>query len=1534
MGGSGGPKRWTLRLVAALAIGQVPCQNPSGRRVRGRGVVTRAATRGRLSVLHRAGIALAFALAASSMPTPAAADPVDVPPWTCAGAAVTDEEIEAFVALWAPRVQDQAFLDDYLALDDFPQDILDEGFHGLPEVDKQCLVSALYAQLAADVPGFGADLTTDVVHAFLYLWVFDKSFADAVAGEDGSGLPTPPNVEAPVGALDTLLNSLKVPDVNDLPLSVIPSSLQPPALITQTADQLLGALDPGLLPPLFTDPGGFIDLPPLPFPPLPTITPPVIDLEALILTGRSLLDSGTYRVCHENPSKPGLDAQCSIDVPLGTPVPRSVDGDLISDVLATLSPSIDPAFPGGFTFQWNVRKLKAGKVPTHVFAIFEPPNAFRQMKIGFASRDTLAVNSTARFTVKDIQRALNGDVDLRMSLTNQQPGTSLVTTFGTAQLIYSESPTGQAEPFDPIGAGLAMTPVPASFVTDARINTSVPNRDQYTVNIQSSVPTQLYLPISTFNTLEGSRKDFFGLVDKLPTTTNVDILDEGGKITANYNASAPINTFGVASRAYPVRTDLTTFEETQVIVKGVPTQIAAVVTPPLQVDLTMSAPVTSAEAQVRTVVTNVVQQRFAGQALQVPSEIHLLGSVDAAGDNVTADVTYRANANLGKLAFQMFDRAKNNATLDATITSVPRFIRAVVDKQAHDTTIDFDARSAPEAAPGSAGVGPIVVNYAANAAFLANTPADDHLVLKETGSTLQAHLQYTGLARARFVNHDDVSAADNDTIQALLGNTESRLFLIQADTQNVLLDARIDKLPQTMQLDYERLNDAHLIDYEASSGITSVQASALRKSTGEFLNAKVEGVPSSVHLTADLPNKSVVYSASSPVTKVEAAARTLKDGRTLDSTATVTGVPTNWDLSYNPDNARFRAGTDAVPMSIGSIKGTFTNHGAAIVPEAGQHAVLTLTGAGDLDASLAINALASFSYTKLANGFTAAATAGDGSPFHALANVTSNGKLIKADVVLSALPRPITITQEGEHLSYTGGGLYDLTADVEIRPVGGAAAENPPTVRGLALRDGPNGALKLKVFMEGAPTSLDADMSTTSFGFGGYKPPAADPTLNADIVLDDGASPLSTKVRLEGIPASAAGYGMGFGPIVIGDEGPDRKGIHADTTATLAGAGPLTVDLNTGAGAERKTAQIVLSNVPTFVDINGVIEPETFTFTGGLGEVIDSLKAFYKEGSAANWQVVAELTDVPTSFSFLQEGLTSADVVDPCAEVEKKFPVPRVVYTANSDDLDINVGTDPSLFGGGIAIAIKAGITNLGRVTTFTFDGTTLNITSTPDTDLIEVHVGGEIRIVKDFDEPDPCESPGDDAISVSITGDLDLRLPIEDFMLKIVGLTSMVITPGISTGFQGDFTSFEFGWDRVGLDLTLDLGLEICVDLGIEGCVDIPIVSIDELMFDINILFHTFKQEQEVWTGIPTPIPCDISIDDIDFYHLDLEILPAPVSKTWNGISLGNPASVGGAWVVTPDPFDLFPDIVVEAVTALFTSPFDSGFSPEVNCR
>ncbi len=1493
----------------------------------------RSATRGRVSLFRRASVVVAFVLAVGALPTPAAADTVDVPPWTCAGTALTTAEIDGFVALWAPRLQDQAFLDEYLAQQEFPQDILDEGYHGLPEVDKQCLISALHTQLIADVPGFGNGLATDVVQAFVYMWIFDKSFSEAIAAEqDGAGLPTPPNVEAPLGALDILLNSLKVPNVSDLPLSVIPPSLQPPALVSQTADQLLGALNPGLLPPLFTDPGGFINIPPLPFPPLPTVTPPVIDLEALILTGRSVVDSATYRVCNESPFTPGLDAQCSADVPLGTPVPRSVDGDLISDVVATLTPLADAEFPGGVTFQWNVRKLKSGKVPTHVFAIFEPPNAFRQMKVGFASKDTLAVNSTAKFTVKDIPRAVNGDVDLRMTLTNQQPGASLATTFGTAQLIYSENPDGGAEPFDPIGAGLVMAPVPASFVTDARINTSVATKDQYTVNVQSSVPTLLYLPINTYNTLAGSQKQFYGLVDKLPTTTNIDILDEGGKITANYNASAPINTFGVASRDYPSRPDKTTFEETLVTVKGVPTQISAVVTPPLQVDLTMSAPVTSAEAQVRTVVSNVVQQRFAGQAQMVPSEIHLLGTVDAAGDNVTADVTYRANANLGKLAFQMFDRAKNNATLETTIESVPPFIKALVDKQANDTTIDFDARSASDAAPGSAGVGPIVARYAANAAFLTNTPADDHLVLSETGSTLQAELKYTGLTRARFVNNDDVSAADNDTIQALIGNTQQRLFLIQADMQNVKLDARIDKVPQTMQLDYERLNDAHLIDYQASSGITSVQASALRKSTGEFLNAKVEGVPATLQLTADLPNKSVVYSASSAVTKVEAAARTLKDGRTLDTTATVIGVPTNWDLSYNPDNARFRAGTDAVPMSIGSIKGTFTNHGAAIVPESGQHAVLTLNQAGDLDASLAINQLGSFSYTKAANGFTASATAGDGGPFHALADVTSNGKVIKADVVLSALPKPITITQDGERLSYTGDGLYDLTADVEIRPVGGAAAESPPTVRGLALRDGPNGALRLKAFMQGAPTSLDADMSTTSFSFGGYRPPAADPTLNADIVLDNGASPLSTKVRLEAIPAG--GYGMGFGPIVIGDEGPDKKGIHANTTATLAGAGPLTVDLNTGAGSERKTAQIVLSKVPTFVDIDGVIEPETFTFTGGLGEVIESLKAFYKEGSAANWQVVAELTDIPTSFSFLQEGLTSPDVVDPCAEVEKKYPIPRVVYTASSDDLDINVGTDPSLFGGGIAIAIKAGITNLGRITTFTFDGSKLIIESTPDTDEIEVHVGGELRIVKDFDEPDPCESPGDDAISVSVTGDLDLRLPIEDLKLKIVGLKSMVVTPGISTGFEGDFTSFEFGWDRVGLDLTLNLGLEICVDLGIEGCVDIPIVAIDELMLDINILFHTFRQVQDVWTGIPTPIPCDISLTDVDFYHLDLEILPDPEAKTWNGVSLGNPVNAGGAWVVTPDPFDLFPDVVVEVVTALFTSPFDSGFDPEVNCR
>jgi hypothetical protein len=67
------------------------------------------------------------------------------------GVTTSPAERDRFVGLWAPRVNDKAFLEGFLNAASVPQSILAEGFHGLDAAAQGWLVVCLVDRLVATV---------------------------------------------------------------------------------------------------------------------------------------------------------------------------------------------------------------------------------------------------------------------------------------------------------------------------------------------------------------------------------------------------------------------------------------------------------------------------------------------------------------------------------------------------------------------------------------------------------------------------------------------------------------------------------------------------------------------------------------------------------------------------------------------------------------------------------------------------------------------------------------------------------------------------------------------------------------------------------------------------------------------------------------------------------------------------------------------------------------------------------------------------------------------------------------------------------------------------------------------------------------------------------------------------------------------------------------------------------------------------------------------------------------------------------------
>lgn len=1430
----------------------------------------------------------------------------------------TVSQVGDFVAQWSVHLDDDAFMKSYLAgSGDVPAS-------NASAADKACLIDGLAARLAQEHPGFGAGRDPQLVDALLGSVIFDRGKA-----QPSTDASTPDTSPAPATPLDGALDRLRAVLPSGVP-SVTPD-VQIGPTTTIGADAIVAA-GPSATPLVTTHAGLTYTASDEPLLGLPSLPSPSTLLGLL----GTILNSITYRVCTESAT---VTLKCSLPTPLAVPVLVDDTGDNLPDVSAALTPAL--TLTGGAQLQFSVSSLLAQPgAPAHVFAVFSVVGTSRQFAVGFDGRAShLGANNKMVFTLQSIARALSGDIDAGFKLTYASPGADTAVTFDVAT-VSGGSLT------DPIDASLEFAPTPKTFTAGLRMqNTATP---EYTASVQSSVPTTLTAHATIAQTAAGTETAFDGVVDQLPSSINVDVHDSGSAITADYSGSAKIDDLALAVRQVPDVTDPDTYAIASADLTQIPKTMHLVVTKPYDAVLSTDTGIGETTVSLRSVRDGVTHSEIYGDISNVPTNVHLHGDVTGAGNDFTTAFTYTADAVVPQLHFRLFDDQDLHAFVDATVADLPKYVHVSVAKHPHDSAASFDARTAESDAPGSASVGPITLKYTSTGTQLADAdlPATDYVVLHETASDVQAALQYTGLSLASYALHDDVTDADHDTVTAELRNAGPRVVTLEGDTPALTVSSVIDALPADMTLDYAKQGSETDVHYHASAPISSMTAAVAEKSGDHAsVGAAVTGVPDDVQIAMDQAAGTLDWTASGPVDSLGLSGQVNAAGRTWTGGATLADVPRSWSLGFGPSAYSFQA-----QGSVGSLGAYLTNHGSAPT-ESGNHAIANYdAGSGDLDASFEMSSVHAFSYTPSDSGFTATAQMGGGLPFHLAANLlladdTASAQHldeISADATIDPLPTSMTFSQQGTSLDYTSDTSPDIDAAVAIgRADAVAATPTPPTVRGVSLRDGracdPSGcadADRIRLFLQGAPSGLHADLAKVDYGITHYAPPAGHNEFDADVVLDsnpDASKHLSALVTLGGIASS--GQDMEIGPLTtVAGPVPDSE------TTTIAyhgnhAVGPLTASVVAG----DKTIYATVSNLPTSMSFAATTRPDGMEFSGDLADQISSITAFYKPTGAANWALSASLHQLPQTFDFSQLTLGDQPSSDPCAPPPPHPPVPTVDYTASADTLDITATVDLGQLSSSLSGSITAGITDLGHDTHASWDGTKLTLTSVPQTASFEMHVpNATVSIHDDFDTsaPDPCHPSGDPGfISFSANGHLYVTAHIHDAGMTLTDVSSLTLTPGFSSAVQGNFGTFSFGWSGLSVDIDAALNVDVTIDFGGGISVSPTLASLDAVFSTVvHVDFGVYQQTPDTFLTIPTPVPC--GIDPPAVYEVHVSITPDRVATGHDGFTVPGPTdATGDAWVITLNPFGLLPDTVLDAVTGLFTSPLSHGLDASFDC-
>lgn len=784
---------------------------------------------------------------------------------------------DRFVNLWSARFADNAWLTKFTKLDKVPADILAEGFHAMSEETQVWLESCLLDDMLATT----GETPTAAKRRDYLLGIHMIIFGKAELAKMRKDLSSPPPVQqapqqqpvhqgATSAALDAMseqLTSATSLRTADLPKADVAAPT--PTTSTNVATQTTPGLKTLIAAPAVTPtrsaakpavapnvvPTGLEPNPITQVPLVPLVLKAVDELLKLVsqiqgvlftLPVVNILASAFYRICAESPTMP---LSCSISLPVGVPIPADVTGDNVPDVLGALFP-VTNLIDVGAKFQ--VTRLHTAPLPAHVFAVYDTPIVKKRIEVGFDGRaSSLAYNQGAQFTVKNVVKALTGDVQVGAVVTAAQPGPTEALTFAVKDLVGGSVGVPAAEE-NPLGGSMQMNPFPEKFTVNARF-THTAGKDQDTFNVESTTPTRVDAVVDqkTTTTTPKSDRQFTATVDKLPTSVTVDLVHQGEKQSIDYSASTPIDLVRATDTATADVSHAGSFTESVYEVKGVPSKVHVDLQGAQDIQYTANAAIPEVSFSTRTLADNVLQQQINAKAHQVPKSVHVT--------NLTMSdqqaVTYDADTNLADVELGMYDKSEagDETNLVAKATSIPTHLQFT---QTRSTGV-YDMSA-------NAGIGLIEASMTRNGGSILPLPGKDHATVLKQGTALGLDFRLTGFKSAHFDGSEDTTVA-----LGLSPGGQSFDAIADLDDPNVLATAHVGALPANMQVTFDPANGA--ATYTASSVIPLLEAGFTDRDTQMHATGKLVDLPKTIGLTfntsGDVPQ--ITYDADSRLGSID-----------------------------------------------------------------------------------------------------------------------------------------------------------------------------------------------------------------------------------------------------------------------------------------------------------------------------------------------------------------------------------------------------------------------------------------------------------------------------------------------------------------------------------------------------------------------------------------------------------------------------------------------------------------------------------------
>lgn len=684
-----------------------------------------------------------LAVLAVLIATPAAQAEPDVPGGSatvrCSSPPATDgattENRDRFVELWSARFKDNGWRKAYVEQKTVPADILAEGFHSLPEPTQLWLSACLLEDILATTPGTSTPQERETLLTGVALIVFGKQTTEELREELNEPAPPPPADLPPVErdltgeALDATAEELaEAPSLT--------SARQPRTSAAAPTPRSSSNITAGA-------PGAFLDE----LTAVPAV-PRVLDaVDALLqevakvqrtlftLPVVNLLAPLFYRICAESST---MELSCSVSVPVGVPVPADVTGDNIPDVLAQLNPLANLVDVGA---RFAVQRLTSkGDLPAHVFAVYDTPVVKKRVAVGIDGRaSTLGGNGAAKLILKNIVKAITGDIEVAANVVTNNPGATEAITFGVKSLAGGSAGVPAVEQ-DPMTGSIQMSPFPTNLDVGARM-THGSGRSQDTITVSTPTPTRVDAVIdqAVDSGLTDSNRRFTATVDELPTDVRIDLVRQGTHQNATYKASDEIDFVQATDTTTPDTDKPTEVDNAVYQVHGVPEEVG--------IDFDGNLITYDASDTIDKVYAGV--ERMGGDTItaevrDVPDHAEVLfDGKNAVLDWDASDATTSATAAAHLTAETLDLELDRDFDAGLTITSIPAKWNATWA----DGNLLFEA---PDA-----GIGSISANVTNHEEY--QTLPGDHLSghYDEASGDLDASLRISNLRRAAFTKLPD-----------------------------------------------------------------------------------------------------------------------------------------------------------------------------------------------------------------------------------------------------------------------------------------------------------------------------------------------------------------------------------------------------------------------------------------------------------------------------------------------------------------------------------------------------------------------------------------------------------------------------------------------------------------------------------------------------------------------------------------------------------------------------------------------------------